>query len=479
MERLEKILVLNSDEIAKIHDNSMKILEKTGIHVNSEIVLKNASELGLSVNRDTKIVRFPRNIVLDCLESLPSKINLYSSNGSLTAELGHGKTYAASGHNAIFVLDWDAAERRNATKEDIGKFALLADYLPNFNIVSPEAFPQDVKASASILHAADALLQNTQKHIFISPGRAEEIKPIYDMVKIAIDNNNLGEKPPITCQLSPTPPLSWEKGQIEALFETVKQGVPLCVLPEPFAGVTSPYTIAGHLTIHNAEVLSGIVFSQLIKKGSSVIYGSGWTSFDMRTINVLIGSPETVLMRLAGSQMADFYHIPYHTIAPDTDAHVMDEQLAWEKFATAWSAYLSQADLIVNGGMLGTGLTVSFEQLVIDNELLSYIKRISRGIKIDDDTLALAAIEKIGPKGNFLSDDHTLKFLGSGEHWEPEISVREQYENWKKNGMKDIIHKAHEKVQSILKTHNSVGLSEQKTNAIKAVIRIFENSCLL
>jgi hypothetical protein len=111
----------------------------------------------------------------------------------------------------------------------------------------------------------------------------------------------------------------------------------------------------------------------------------------------------------------------------------MDEQLSWEKFATTWGSFLGQADLIVNGGMFSTGLTVSFEQLVIDNEIFSYIKRLSRGILVDEDTLALDIIERVGPKGDYLGEEHTLHHLKSGEHWEPLISTREIYENWQRD----------------------------------------------
>ena len=476
MEKIEKLKVLSDEEIVRIHENSLKILENTGVHVNSEEVLKTASELGLPADKNSKIVKFPKKLVEDCLKSVPAEIDLYNARGELCAGLGRGKTYAANGHNAIFVMDYHSGERRNATKADVGKFALLTDYLPSFDFVSSEAFPQDVKAEASLLHAVDAIYHNNRDHLYISPERAEEVKPIYEIVKIVTDSTDPGIKPPVTCQLSTTPPLAWEKGQIESLVETVKQGIPLCLLPQPYTGVTSPYTLAGHVTIHNAEVLSGIVFSQIIKPGSPVIYGSAWTTFDMRTANVLIASPETVLMRLAGSQIAEFYSMPYHAIAPDSDTHAMDEQLAWEKCATTWGAYLAHADLIVNGGMFGTGLVVSFEQLVLDDELFSYIKRMSRGIKVDEDTLALDVIEKLGPKGNYLAEEHTLKYLGKGEHWEPEISVREQYENWRKKGMKDVIQRAHEKVESILNSHIVDALPGYADREIKKVIEIFESS---
>jgi len=476
MENYKKLRVLSNNETLRIHENSLKILEHTGMYIDSENVLRTFSELGLYTDIAKKTVTFPRKTVEKCLEGIPREVPLYNRNGALSAELGKGKIYTASGHNAIYVLDYERNERRNATKEDVGKFALLSDYLPDIDIVGIEAMPQDVKAESSLLHAVDAVFNNTEKHIFFSPERAEVAAPIFDIAKIVLDAGNLKKMSPLTCQLSPTSPLTWEKGAIEALIETAKRGVPLCLLPQPFTGVTSPYTLAGHITLHNAETLSGIVFCQLINPGSPVIYGSGWSTFDMRTANVVIGSPETVLLRIAGSQMAEFYHMPYHTIAPDTDAHVMDEQLAWEKCATAWGAYLAHSDLIVNGGMFSTGLTVSFEQLILDSEMFSYIKRLSRGIRVDEDTLALDVIERVGPKGNYLDSEHTLKHLGKGEHWEPMVSTREVYENWRKKGMKDIVHKAHEKAGLIIKNHRVVELSDRKKKEIQKVIRNFENS---
>ncbi|HEB29420.1 MAG TPA: hypothetical protein ENI15_00885 [Spirochaetes bacterium] len=476
MENIEKLKVLTGDEVSKIHETSILILEKTGVHVNSSRVLKSAGEMGLVVDLSKKIVKFPKKIVENCLKSAPKAIDLYSAGGLVAAELGKGNSYTANGHNAIFVKDYGMEDRRNATKEDIGRFALLADNLKNFDIVSPEAYPQDVKPEASLLHAVDAIYNNTQKHLYVSPERAEELVPIYEIVKVVSDSPDLSHNPPVTCQLSSTPPLSWEKGQIEALFETVSRGVPLSLLPQPYTGVTSPYTLAGYIAVYNAELLSGVVFSQLINPGTPVIYGSAWSTFDMKTANVLIAAPETVLMRLAGSQLAELYSMPYHVIAPDSDAHTMDEQLSWEKCATAWGAYLAGADLIVNGGMFGTGLMVSFEQLVLDDELFSYIKRIAQGIRVDDDTLALDIIEKLGPKGNYLMDEHTLKYLGSGEHWEPDISVREQYENWRKKGKKDIVRRAHEKVLSILGKKRPAGLPREKTKEIKKIIEKFVSS---
>jgi trimethylamine--corrinoid protein Co-methyltransferase len=476
MEKIERLKILSEDELIRIHENSLKILENTGLSISSEKVLKICRECGLDTDAHKGIVRFPRRIVEKHVATAPEKIELYNRGGTLCAELGTGKSYTASGHNAIYILEHGSRERRNATKKDVGNFALLSDYLQDIDVIGIEAMPQDVQPESTLIHAVDAAFSNTDKPVFFSPERAEVVKPIFDIARVVTGRSDLSSKPPFICQLSPTSPLTWEEGAVEALVATVEEGVPLCLLPQPFAGVTSPYTLAGHLTIHNAETLSGAVLGQLINPGSPIIYGSAWSTFDMRQANVLIGSPETVLMRIAGAQLAELYHLPHHTIAPDTDAHVMDEQLSWEKFATTWGSFLGQADLIVNGGMFSTGLTVSFEQLVIDNEIFSYIKRLSRGILVDEDTLALDTIERVGPKGDYLGEEHTLRYLKSGEHWEPLISTREIYENWQREGRKDIVEKAHEKVQWILKNHKVAELSDRSKEDIQAIIKGFEGS---
>ncbi len=476
MEKIEKVKILSKDELDRIHENSLRVLQNTGVFVYSDEVLRICSDHGLNTDVKKRVVKFPVGIIEKCLSTVPGGFKIYSRMGSICAELGSGRSYTASGHNAIYVMEHESGERRIATKKDLTRFALLTDYLSDLHIVGIEAMPQDVKPESSLIHAVDATFNNTLKPIFFSPERMEVAEAIFEVATVVTGTGELKNRPPLICQLSPTSPLTWERGAGEALVATVRRGVPLCLLPQPFAGVTSPHTLAGHLTVHNSETLSGVVLSQLISPGSPVIYGSGWSTFDMRQANVLIGSPETVLMRIAGSQLAEYYKLPYHTIAPDTDAHVMDEQLAWEKCATAWGAFLGKTDLIVNGGMFSTGLTVSYEQLVLDNEIFSYIGRLSRGIRVDDDSLALDLIERVGPKGDYLGEEHTLHHLRSGEHWEPMVSTREIYENWQRGGKKDIVEKAYDKASWILKNHSVAPLEESQQKEIRAIIERFEGS---
>ena len=205
-----------------------------------------------------------------------------------------------------------------------------------------------------------------------------------------------------------------------------------------------------------------------------MVYGSAWTTFDMREANVVIGGPETALLRIAGAELARFYQIPSHTIGPDSDSHCLDEQNAWEKLLTLHSAFTSGVNLVVNAGLFATGLTVSFEQLVLDHEMAGIVYRLLEGIEVSPETIALEVIKRVGPKGNFLEEPHTLKHLRSSEHWQPKLSNRSVYEKWMEDGGRDVVEKAREISKRILEHHQPKNLSEEVLSRLREIIEDFE-----
>ena len=184
--KLNKAEVLSPKEIQMIDDASREVLKDTGILVLSDNVLKLLAQKGANVDMDKKIVRLSSKIIDECLGFAPKEIKLYSREKDYFLELGKGeKTYAASGHNAIFYYDEKNDVRRPVTKKEVGNFALLSDYLDNIEIAGVEAMPQDVFPKASILHAVDAVLNNTLKPVFFSPENAKETYALLEMMKIA------------------------------------------------------------------------------------------------------------------------------------------------------------------------------------------------------------------------------------------------------------------------------------------------------
>jgi len=473
--KLSEFQVLSQEEILEIHQASVDLLSEAGMIIYSERVLHLLNEVGAKVNFDKNQVRIPPQLIEKSLKTIPSTIPLYTRDKKSKVILGGSQPLLGSGHNAIYIFDPLKRDRRPATKKDVGNFARLADALDGIDVVGIQAMPQDVVPKASLLHAVEAVFNNTEKHLYFSPASVEETKAIFNMARVVANENDLSAYPILTCQLSPTAPLSWERGAGDALIETAQAGVPCVVLPEPYSGVTAPITLAGTLTMHNAELLSGVVISQLLREGTPVVYGSACSTFDMKKGTVLVGSPEASLLRIAGAQMAHFYKMPYHTTIEAGDSQCDDDQNTWERTFAILSARNSGTDLSFSAGMSGTGLNVSFERLILDHEIAQMTERFIEGMTVSKDTIALDLMKKVGPRGQFLMEEHTLKYLRSKEHWEPSLSNREIYEHWKKAGFPSIVETANRKVEEILDSHYPKPLPAKVKKKMEQIVHNFEN----
>jgi trimethylamine---corrinoid protein Co-methyltransferase len=475
--KLNKAEVLSLKEIQMIDDASREVLKNTGILVLSDNVLKLLAEKGLSVDMDKKIVKFSDKIIDECLGLPPKEIKIYDRERTYCLDIGKGdETFAASGHNAIYYYDEKQDIRRPVTKKEVGNFALLSDYLDNIEIAGVEAMPQDVFPQASILHAVDAVLNNTIKPVFFSPENVRETHALLEMMKITSNGSDFAEKPAGICQISPISPLTWSGGTAEALAAIAAERFPLLILPQPYAGVTSPITVAGLITINNIENLAGIIFSQLISPGSPVIYGAGWTTFEMKKSAVLIATAERNICSVAGAQLADFYNLPSHCIAFDTDSNIYDEQNGFERIFNIISTFQSGIDVVINAGMIGTGMSVSYEQLVVDNEMAKFVRKYISGVDINSDTIGLDAIKRVGHHKDYMMDDHTFKYLKSKEYMDYDVSNRDIFANWVIKGKPSIMDNARELANDIIFRHKVPALSSQKQEEISKVITDFEGS---
>jgi trimethylamine--corrinoid protein Co-methyltransferase len=223
---------------------------------------------------------------------------------------------------------------------------------------------------------------------------------------------------------SPTSPLFWEEGVLEAIMDTVQTAVLVAILPEPSAGLSAPYTLAGLLTVNNAECISGLAMIEMLRPGAKLIYANSWTVTDMRNVAPVGGSAEATICRIAGAQLARFYHMPCHTTAPNSDNHAHDEQNAWEKTFSMFCAVAAGNDLTTNCGMFAKGMTYSHGQLIMDEEISAMAKRTAAGVRVMPETIAADLIKEVWPHGDYLTTEHTVQRLRGDEFFPPRISVR-------------------------------------------------------
>ena len=450
--RLATFEVLSDAEIRQIHEATLDILERCGVKVESPQMLSFLREKGLSVDGERQIVRFSRSCIEDALDQVPSQFEVYDRDGAFAFVLGDGDSKIAAGHNAVFWVDSETGETRPSTVADVALFARICEELEYIHMIGIPVMPQDVpKAEATLLYGVNATIQNSAKPIFFSTDNLAVNRAIIDMLEAAFGGDFKMKVYGIS-QLSPTAPLAWEPGVLAAIMDTVETSVPLAILPEPNAGVSAPYTLAGLLTVNNAECISGLAMIQLLRPGFKVMYANSWTTTDMRSGAALVGSTETSICRVAGAQLARFYDVPSHTTAPNSDNHAHDEQNAWEKTFSTFCSVAAGNDLIVNCGMFATGLTCSHEQLIMDEEISAMSKRIAAGIRVNEETIARDLIVEIGPRGDYLTADHTLRWLHKDEYLWPRVSVRGPRAAWEARGGKDTYMLATDKVQKFEKT---------------------------
>jgi trimethylamine--corrinoid protein Co-methyltransferase len=430
--------VLSNSEIKQIHEATLDLLINTGVNVLSPRLRDALKIRGLAVDPASPRVRFTRTAIETALAAIPPRIEVFNREGKPAFVLGGGRPAIAGGHNAVFWLDSQTGRTRPSRVEDVARFARLCEQLPAIDMIGMPVMPQDVQIPrATLLQAVAATVRNSAKPIFFSTDSAAVNRGCIELLR-AVFSGNLDRQVYGISQLSPTSPLFWEDNVGEAILDTLTTSVPLAILPEPNAGVSAPFTLAGLLLMNNAECLSGLVMIQLLKSGHPVLYANSWTTTDMRTGAALVGSIETSVCRVAAAQLAHFYHTPSHTTAPNSDNHAHDEQNAWEKTFSLMASVGAGHDLIVNCGMFATGLTCSDEQLLIDAEIATLCHRFAAGVAVTPETLATSLIQKIGPQGeSYLTQDHTLHFLRSDEYVTPDLSVRGPFASWQAAGGPD------------------------------------------
>lgn len=442
--------VLSEKEIQAIHEASLDILENTGVKVLEPRMLAFLKESGLPVDENAAVVRMPRARVEAALATVPPRFTVFDREGKEAFVLGDGTPKIAAGHNAVFWVDSETGETRPSAIADVECFARLCEALPNIDMIGIPVMPQDVPVpKATLLYGVKACIENSRKPIFFSTDNAAVNHAVIEMLR-SVFNGDMRKQVYGISQLSPTSPLFFEAGVCEAIRDTVESDVPLAILPEPIAGFSAPYTLAGLLTVNNAECLSGIVIAQLLKPGANVLYANSWTTVDMRTGFALVGSVETSLCRIAGAQLARFYHVPSHTTAPNSDNHAHDEQNAWEKMLSTLCAVVAGNDLIVNCGMFATGMTYSHEQLLMDEEISAMARRMAQGIEVNDSTIAADLVKEVGPRGSgYMESMHTMEWLRSQEHFLPKLAVRGPFATWVAQGGKDTYQLARDAVREM------------------------------
>jgi trimethylamine--corrinoid protein Co-methyltransferase len=459
--------VFSESQLEELHSAALEILRRTGVDVLEEEARELLRTAGAKV--DGSRVRIPPGLVEWALQTAPSQVVICNRNANPAMCLERRKSYYGTGSDTKNIVDPYTGEKRSPAKADIANVAKLCDYLPNIDFVMCMGIAHDVTGSISDLHHFEAMVNNTKKPIVSTAWNLDNLKDIVEMAEIVAGGPEaLRYNPFIVLYLEPISPLQLALEAMEKLLYMASKGLPFVWTPGQVGGATSPVTLAGALAQGNAEALSGLLIAQLKREGTPVIYGGCALPMDMVTTLAAYGAPEFMLSVAAWADLAHYYRLPVWGYAGCSDSKVFDQQAALEGAMNTLMATLSGQNLVHDVGYIESGITTSFEQLVSSNEVIGMAKQIAKGIEISEETLALDVIDKVGPGGHFLGEDHTLRhFRGN---WFPELINRDNCESWVEKGEKTLGQRANEKVREILETHAPEPLPEEVKGKLKAII---------
>ncbi len=444
---------LTEEAVSRVHQTAMRIIEEIGFEVNSKIALEIFEQAGARVDHEKRRVRLPQEKVLELIRKAPSEIRLCGQDEKHDIFLGGNRVYAGTGGTALYIYDNDTAQKRQATLEDLKNIAKLVDQLDNIHLFMLPTYPSELPVEQVDINRFFVGLDNTTKHIMGGVYTLDGVKQVIRMAEmVAGSAEALRQRPLIsmvTCSISP---MKMDGKYGDLVVAIAQTGIPLACPAEPLCGATSPVTLAGNLVIQTVDSLMGVILTQIVNPGTPVIFGSVATSTDLRDLKYLSGSVETGLLNAAGAQMAQFYQLPFYATGGMSDSKVLDSQSGYESAITNLLCALAGSNFIHDAaGFIEFALTMSYEKLVIDNDILGMVMRAVEGIRVDDETLAFDLIQQVGPGGNFITAKHTRRFMRS-EHYVPSLSDRNSREDWEAAGCKTASENAAVKVKEILST---------------------------
>jgi trimethylamine--corrinoid protein Co-methyltransferase len=441
--------VLSDDQVEDIYLAALQVLERTGTRVYHEEGLRLLREAGCQVS-DGNLARIPSWLVKSSLETCPERITIAGRDRSKRATLEYNKIYFGTGSDCPFVIDPYTDERRPYTFKDIYNAAKIAEALPNIDFHMSLGLTSDVPAKTYDRHQLLAMVQGTTKPLVITAVDRDGLADQYQMACEAIGGEAEFAKAPLfVVYIEPSSPLSNSETAVDKLLYSAEAGIPAIYTPCPMAGGTAPATLAGLLVQGLAECLTGVVLAQLKKKGAALIIGGVASIVDMRTMVLSYGAPELSLLSAASTDIAKRLRMPMFSTAGCSDAKSLDQQAGIESALSIAIAALSGANLIHDVGYLESGLSGSYDMLVMSDEIISMVKHILRGITVDDDHLATDVIESVGPGGHFLAEDHTLAHFKE-EFWFPGLLDRTRWADWEAGGSRTLGRRVRARVKHIL-----------------------------
>ena len=424
-----RLKFFDKDEEELVHEQSLRCLERIGVMVKSQKVLKMLEGAGAAINLKKGVAKLPERMVMDAVKKAPKKIKLGARDPKHEKEIPVD-TYPLLSTTglAVYTRDLETGKQRPTTNKDLANFSIMADAMPGLDICWTTVTANDVPQEALAVNSLWTVLQNNTKHIHVVPAThgADDARQQVELASLVAGGPEQLKKKPlfsvISCSIAP---LCFEKAEIEAQAEFARAGIPVISMSMSISGLSSPVTMAGTLENINAENLASLVISQTAAQGAPFVYSSESAPMNMMTGVMDYNSYHLPLISAGAAQMAKRYGLPCHTSSWGFETKDSGIQASMsEAFGVLLNTF-SGSDMMSGAGSLDNAKGAALEQVVLDSTVWLDIRKYIHKFPVSKDTIALDVVEAVGHGGTFLKHPHTLR------NFRTEILARDQTKrNW-------------------------------------------------
>jgi len=451
---MKRFEVLAPEEVVLLHTKALTVLEKTGVKVLHSKMRSMLDELGFAVDDEQQLVRFPPELTETYVRKAPQSYTMGARSPKHNLPISDGVMYTRPMSGCHRVIDIDTGQCRDGKAQDVADLIRLTDALDQLDFGGGILYPWDCPVEVSDILLLRLAIENTSKHFQCQPFSGENLETMLKMLLLVAGSKEaLRENPLLTATIAPTSPLQYMEHEIDIMLLAGEYGIPIMVGSTPIAGATGPVALANNLVLIHAETLAGIAMSQAINAGTPVTYGPRPNTLDMSTGIACWGCVEFGMCAAACQQLARHAGCWITDVSgANSESMTWDEQAGIERASNSQMLALAGTPILTGFGQFETICTASVQQLVIDNELIGSLRRLKRGVRVDEETVDIDVIDRVGHGGHYLDDEQTVSLFRE-EHYFPTLFNRKVRGTWETDGSKTTHDMAKEKAESILAEH--------------------------
>ena len=469
-----KLEILTPQEVQKIHEATLHIIENVGVRFPSKRALAIWEANGATVDHDSMIVRVKPQIIEDAMKNAPPVYHLGARDPEQNLNMDGNHVFLGTDGCGVEIIDIETGQRRSSVLKDAGDIARVADATEEIGFHWVALSAQDKPVETRGLHEIKTVWENSTKHVQTESIYNEtEARAAMEMaIAVAGGKEALRKNPVLSLMQCTAPPLGHDGGSLDAALVAAEYGVPTGFMTMSSCMTTGPATMAGTLAVGNAEVLAVSALLQLAYPGAPIFYAAAQTASDPRTGAYTGGGPEDFLFGAATNVLADFYNIPLSMGSFATGAKEPNWQAGIENSMSTFMATIAMSDMLLGAGFLHGSRIWSYAEMLMDCEIFSIMEKTLQGIVVDDETLALEAIANVGPGGNFLAQKHTRKHMR--DLFLTKYMDRRPYNEWEEQG-DNAEDWALERARKILSTHQPGPLDAKISDEMAKIISSLES----